>query len=76
MVTHDLRMVQYVDKVIQMVDGKIAQVMEDPQAIAELAGTSGFESAVDRPAPVPAPNGQVVYAPGFTRLAPVPAAGD
>ncbi len=76
MVTHDLRMVQYVDKVIQMVDGQIAQVIEDPLAIAGLAGTNGFESAVDRPAPVQAPNGQVVYAPNFTRLAPVPAAGD
>jgi putative ABC transport system ATP-binding protein len=76
MVTHDLRMVQYVDKVIQMVDGKIAQVIEDPLAIAGMAGTNGFEPAVAPPAPVRAPNGQVIYTPNFTRLAPVPAAGD
>ncbi len=30
MVTHDLRMARYVDKVIQMMDGRIANVIEDP----------------------------------------------
>lgn len=37
MVTHDLRMCQYVDKIIQMRDGKINQVIEDKQAIATFA---------------------------------------
>jgi putative ABC transport system ATP-binding protein len=37
MVTHDLRMCQYVDKVIQMRDGKINQVIEDKPAIAAFA---------------------------------------
>jgi putative ABC transport system ATP-binding protein len=43
MVTHDLRMCKYVDKVIQMVDGKVARVITDQQAIETLAGTSKFD---------------------------------
>jgi putative ABC transport system ATP-binding protein len=39
MVTHDLRMVHYVDKVIRMVDGQIAEVLEERTAIEKLAGT-------------------------------------
>jgi putative ABC transport system ATP-binding protein len=37
MVTHDLRMVQFVDKVIQMRDGKIAEVIQDKQQIRAFA---------------------------------------
>ncbi len=44
MVTHDLRMCKYVDKVIQMVDGKVARVIADRSAIDTLAGTSQFDS--------------------------------
>lgn len=44
MVTHDLRMCKYVDKVIQMVDGKVARVLTDRTAIDQLAGTSRFDS--------------------------------
>ena len=33
MVTHDLRMVQYVDRVIQMKDGRLANI-SDPLQIA------------------------------------------
>ncbi len=44
MVTHDLRMCKYVDKVIQMVDGKVARVLTDQAAIDQLAGTSRFDS--------------------------------
>ena len=44
MVTHDLRMCKYVDKVIQMVDGKVARVITDRTAIDKLAGTSQFDS--------------------------------
>jgi putative ABC transport system ATP-binding protein len=44
MVTHDLRMCKYVDKVIQMVDGKVARVLTDRAAIDQLAGTSRFDS--------------------------------
>lgn len=43
MVTHDLRMTRYVDKVIQMVDGRIARVIMDRAGIEELAGSSGFD---------------------------------
>ena len=43
MVTHDLRMCKYVDKVVQMVDGKIARVITDRDEINLLAGTSQFD---------------------------------
>jgi putative ABC transport system ATP-binding protein len=43
MVTHDLRMCKYVDKVVQMVDGKIARVITDQDEINLLAGTSEFD---------------------------------
>jgi len=43
MVTHDLRMCQYVDKVIQMVDGSISRVISDQQDINLLAATSEFD---------------------------------
>ena len=36
-VTHDLRMCQYVDRVVQMVDGRVARVIEDRAEIEELA---------------------------------------
>jgi putative ABC transport system ATP-binding protein len=37
MVTHDLRMCQFVDRVLQMQDGKLVQVYESKKAIMELA---------------------------------------
>ena len=37
MVTHDLRMVQYVDRVLQMQDGKLVKVYEDKSEIMALA---------------------------------------
>jgi putative ABC transport system ATP-binding protein len=37
MVTHDLRMCIYVDRVLQMRDGKLIQVIEDRYAIEQLA---------------------------------------
>ena len=37
MVTHDLRMCQYVDKVVQMRDGRIARILRDPQEISAFA---------------------------------------
>ncbi len=36
-VTHDLRMCQYVDRVLQMRDGKLVSVLEDKEEILELA---------------------------------------
>ena len=39
MVTHDLRMVTYVDKVISMVDGRIDQITSDRNAIESMANT-------------------------------------
>jgi putative ABC transport system ATP-binding protein len=46
MVTHDLRMTRYVDKVIQMVDGKMTRILDAREQIDILARTSSFE-AVD-----------------------------
>ena len=40
MVTHDLRLCRYVDKVIQMMDGRVAKVIDDPAEIAMLSGAS------------------------------------
>ena len=37
MVTHDLRMCKYVDRVIQMVDGKVSQILSDRHEIAAMA---------------------------------------
>ena len=37
MVTHDLRMCQYVDRVLQMRDGKLVKVLETKEEIMELA---------------------------------------
>jgi len=38
MVTHDLRMVQFVDRVLQMQDGKLVRVYETKDEIMELSG--------------------------------------
>lgn len=50
MVTHDLRMVRHVDKVIQMLDGKLDRVITDRAEIEAMAG-------VIPTAPQPALNG-------------------
>jgi len=39
MVTHDLRMCQYVDKIVQMRDGKIARIINDTTQISQFANT-------------------------------------
>lgn len=51
MVTHDLRMTKYVDKVIQMVDGNVIRVLDTPEQVQTLASTSNFEMA-ENPAEV------------------------
>jgi putative ABC transport system ATP-binding protein len=63
MVTHDLRMVRYVDKVIQMMDGKLDSIITDPAAINEMAGfaatihepASGGQQQPDSSNPLPTP---------------------
>jgi putative ABC transport system ATP-binding protein len=40
MVTHDLRMCKYVDRVVQMVDGRISRELADRTEILKLAGTA------------------------------------
>ena len=37
MVTHDLRMVKFVDRVFQMLDGKLVKIYDDPGDIQALA---------------------------------------
>jgi putative ABC transport system ATP-binding protein len=77
MVTHDLRMTKYVDKVIQMVDGKVAQVITDCESIELLAGTSKFD-AIDNSdrKPVSQPIPIAVPIPVFPDLAAIPVSGD
>lgn len=58
MVTHDLRMCKYVDKVLQMVDGRIARVITDRREIDQLAGTNAFNQ-LDKEEPAsPTPRAQ------------------
>ena len=59
MVTHDLRMCQYADRVIQMQDGVVRRVIEDRQEINALAqaGKQEHTSALV-PAVEPRPNGR------------------
>jgi putative ABC transport system ATP-binding protein len=42
MVTHDLRMCKYVDRVIQMVDGQISGIIDDRAAIDRMAASSEY----------------------------------
>ncbi len=49
MVTHDLRMVQYVDRVIQMMDGKLARVIDDPDEICAMAMSGQYEGPAVMP---------------------------
>ncbi|MCX8063201.1 MAG: ABC transporter ATP-binding protein [Anaerolineales bacterium] len=46
MVTHDLRMVQFADRVIQMLDGKVARVLETRQEIEALASIGQQQNSV------------------------------
>jgi putative ABC transport system ATP-binding protein len=49
MVTHDLRLVQYVDRVIQMMDGRLARIIEDPDEICAMATSGAHEPPVAVP---------------------------
>jgi len=54
MVTHDLRMVQYVDRVLQMRDGKMAREIIDREEIRAMASTGLHDAPVATEWPVPA----------------------
>jgi putative ABC transport system ATP-binding protein len=45
MVTHDLRMCRYVDKVIQMIDGKVTRMLKNKDEIITLANLGEQEMA-------------------------------
>jgi ABC-type lipoprotein export system ATPase subunit len=49
MVTHDLRLVQYVDRVIQMMDGNLARIITDPDEICEMATLGKHEAPATMP---------------------------
>jgi putative ABC transport system ATP-binding protein len=72
MVTHDLRMTKYVDKVVQMVDGKIARVITERADIELLSGTSEFDR-LDTATPIK-PDGQSIPKTLFQQ-APIPVFG-
>jgi len=57
MVTHDLRMCKYVDRVIQMSDGQISRIIADRADILRLAGMA---EAAD--GPMPSTNGKATLA--------------
>ncbi|MFZ5809115.1 MAG: ABC transporter ATP-binding protein [Chloroflexota bacterium] len=62
MVTHDLRMCRFADRVIQMMDGKIARVLQTREEINELVSLGNQQnnpngrSTVKAPAETPNPN--------------------
>lgn len=66
MVTHDLRMCHYVDKVVQMLDGKIERVIEDRAEIEVLAGTA---RPVETPPAIPILNSKAAQNGHTGRLA-------
>ena len=74
MVTHDLRMVKYVDKVIQMVDGKVAQVITDRNQIELLAGTSEFDAIKESNFRIPQEH--AIPFPIYPEMASLPISGD
>ncbi len=55
MVTHDLRMIQYVDRVLQMRDGKLAREITDRDEIMLMAGTGLHDAPVAANWPTPTP---------------------
>jgi putative ABC transport system ATP-binding protein len=65
MVTHDLRMVQYVDRVLQMRDGKMAREITDRDEIFAMASTGLHDAPVAVELPRPAP--QLVLEPVVVR---------
>ncbi len=72
MVTHDLRMCKYVDKVVQMVDGKLARVITERTEIDALANNREYETKpMTRASSVPSSQKVVSLPP---RLATLPAA--
>ena len=42
MVTHDLRMCRYVDKIVQMIDGQVSRIIRDRDEIDEVANASAL----------------------------------
>lgn len=51
MVTHDLRMCQYADRVIQMMDGKVRRTIDDPEQITAFSHGGPMSLPVEPTAP-------------------------
>ncbi|MEM8859131.1 MAG: ABC transporter ATP-binding protein [Chloroflexota bacterium] len=49
MVTHDLRMCAFVDRVIQMIDGRLAKIISDPAEIEAFAGGGPYQTQAALP---------------------------
>jgi putative ABC transport system ATP-binding protein len=66
MVTHDLRMVRFVDKVIQMTDGRVARIITERADIDAMAGSSQYEAPLfqEQPYNLPIPAGE--FLPGLS----------
>jgi putative ABC transport system ATP-binding protein len=56
MVTHDLRMTQYADRIIQMLDGKVRQTINDKRDILAFANATERTSKAPLLTPAPTPN--------------------
>ena len=69
MVTHDLRMCGYVDRVIQMVDGRLARIIRDPEDIQAFANGVKVPQASSPEPEVARRNGQA----SFPTAVPLPA---
>jgi len=72
MVTHDLRMAKYVDKVIQMVDGQVVNVIADRNEIDAMAATGTYQT-VEKSIPVDEYFDQNIFQPSFENMAAIPA---
>lgn len=57
MVTHDLRMCQYADRIVQMMDGQVVRMVSDQAEIQNIARTSKIEGPTLQSA-VASPNGK------------------
>ena len=53
MVTHDLRMVAFADKVIKMVDGEVQEILDTPEQISQLSIYGANPFTLNKALPIP-----------------------
>src|SRR5512136_235026 len=71
MVTHDLRLVEFTDKVIQMMDGDVVRMIADKAEILDVARTSKIEGPTIQQAKA-SPNGKQPAPASLPSTAPAP----